>query len=155
MRALRRSIDDQDVRSARIWAGVRSLPAVQEASAVMAYASVPGEPDSEPFIDWCRDERKTVVVPASDPAAAMPDEPASIDVVIVPGVAFTRRGDRLGQGGGWYDRFLADVRSDCLTIGVAFVEQLVDDLPVEPHDVRLDLVVTDEDVAAPTHASGD
>jgi 5-formyltetrahydrofolate cyclo-ligase len=63
-------------------------------------------------------------------------------VVIVPGVAFTRDGDRLGQGGGWYDRFLAGVRPDCTVIGVCFDEQLVDQLPTEPHDVSLACVVT-------------
>ena len=63
--------------------------------------------------------------------------------MIVPGLAFTRRGDRLGQGGGWYDRVLAGVRDDCVTIGVAFAPQLVDELPVEPHDRPVDLVVTE------------
>ena len=122
------------------------MPAIRDAVAVMAYASVPGEPDSEPFIDWCRGEGKSVVVPASDPAAAMPEAPTSIDVVIVPGVAFTRRGDRLGQGGGWYDRFLAGVRPDCVTIGVAFAPQLVESIPTELHDVALHAVVTDDEV---------
>ena len=50
---------------------------------------------------------------------------------------------RLGQGGGWYDRFLRTLRPDCVTIGVAFAPQIVDVLPVEPHDVQLDMVVTD------------
>ena len=63
--------------------------------------------------------------------------------MIVPGLAFTSAGDRLGQGGGWYDRFLADVRPECRTIGVGFVEQIVDALPVEDHDIRLDHVVTE------------
>ena len=60
-----------------------------------------------------------------------------------PGLAFTADGRRLGQGGGHYDRFLPRLRAGCVTIGAAFAEQLVDDLPTEPHDVRLDLVVTD------------
>jgi 5-formyltetrahydrofolate cyclo-ligase len=74
-----------------------------------------------------------------------PPDPRSIDVVIVPGTAFTAAGDRLGQGGGWYDRFLARVRPDCVTIGVGFAPQLVSELPVEDHDIRLDLVVTDRE----------
>jgi 5-formyltetrahydrofolate cyclo-ligase len=64
-------------------------------------------------------------------------------VAIVPGLAFTAAGDRLGQGGGWYDRVLADVRDDCTVIGVGFGVQVVDELPVEAHDRRLDLVVTE------------
>ena len=61
----------------------------------------------------------------------------------IASVAFTAGGDRLGQGGGWYDRFLPHVRSNCTTIGVCFEPQLVDMLPLEPHDVRLDHVVSD------------
>ena len=66
--------------------------------------------------------------------SASPIDPAAIDIVIVPGLAFTRDGRRLGQGGGFYDRFLAQLPADCTTIGVGFAEQLLDDLPVEPHD---------------------
>ena len=67
--------------------------------------------------------------------------PAAIDVALVPGVAFTAGGDRLGYGGGYYDSLLPKLRSDARTIGVGFEFQLVDELPVEPHDVLLDTVV--------------
>ncbi|HEY5663063.1 MAG TPA: 5-formyltetrahydrofolate cyclo-ligase [Ilumatobacter sp.] len=143
MRALRRGLPDQAGRSDRIWSTVRSLDAVARAATVMVFDSIPGEPVTEGFIEWCRAAGKQVVVPAGDRAAAPPDDPGAIDVVIVPGLAFTRRGDRLGQGGGWYDRVLAGVRDDCVTIGVAFAPQLVDELPVEPHDRPVDLVVTE------------
>jgi 5-formyltetrahydrofolate cyclo-ligase len=72
-------------------------------------------------------------------------DPATLDVVVVPGLAFTPDGHRLGQGGGHYDRFLTRVRPGCLTIGVCFREQLVAELPVEAHDVPLTAVVTDAD----------
>ena len=116
---------------------------VAVARQILVFASVPGEPETEPFIAWCRELAKTVHFPEDEPA---PD-PGSIDVVIVPGTAFTAAGDRLGQGGGWYDRFLATVRPDCLKVGVAFAPQLVGSLPVEPHDLRVDVVVTDQSVA--------
>ena len=70
-------------------------------------------------------------------------DPGWPDVVVVPGLAFAPDGQRLGQGGGWYDRFLIGVRDDCETIGVCFREQLVDELPTAPHDVAVDRVVTD------------
>jgi 5-formyltetrahydrofolate cyclo-ligase len=61
----------------------------------------------------------------------------------VPGVAFTAAGHRLGQGGGWYDRFLSGLRPGVARIGVCFAECLVDELPTEAHDVIMDLVITD------------
>ena len=142
MRAVRKALPDQAERSHRLWALVQALPAMADAGVVMVFDSVPGEPITQPFIDWCGVNGKQVVLPEDDPS---PD-PAMIDVMVVPGIAFTARGDRLGQGGGWYDRFLSQVRSECVTIGVCFEPQIVDDLPTEPHDVALDIVVTDEQV---------
>jgi 5-formyltetrahydrofolate cyclo-ligase len=139
MRALRRGLPDLEQRSQRLFAHVRGIPAVAEAGMVMAFSSVHGEPVTAEFVTWCRAAGKTVVMPEDDPA---PD-PSAIDVVIVPGTAFTLDGHRLGQGGGWYDRFLAQLTPACLKVGVCFGPQLVPELPVEPHDVRLDLVVTE------------
>lgn len=108
----------------------------------MLFDSVPGEPETAPFIEWCRSVGKHVLLPEDDP----PPDPERLDVVIVPGTAFTAAGDRLGQGGGWYDRFLYWVRAECTTIGVGFAPQVVDEIPIEPHDVRLDMIVTDSGV---------
>ena len=68
--------------------------------------------------------------------------PQDVSVWIVPGLAFTKSGKRLGYGGGWYDRLLADAAKNSLKIGVAHEFQSVDDLPSEPHDILLDRVVT-------------
>ena len=70
-------------------------------------------------------------------------DPAWPDAVIVPGLAFTVDGRRLGQGGGWYDRFLAARRADCAAIGIGFHEQVLESVPTEDYDVVLDTVVTD------------
>lgn len=139
MRAMRRALPHQDVLSERLWSHVRTLPPVIAANVVMVFDSVPGEPITGPFIAWCTTEGKRVVLPEDEPAA----DPRLVDVVIVPGLAFTGAGDRLGQGGGWYDRFLPQIRADCVAIGVGFGAQLVDALPTESHDVRLSAVVTD------------
>ena len=139
MRGVRRALPDQVERSNRVWSHVRSIPAVGASRVVMVFDSIPGEPATEQFIAWLRSAGKTVLLPEDDP----PPDPTRPDVVIVPGIAFTSGGDRLGQGGGWYDRFLAGTRDGCVTIGVGFEPQLVDDLPLAPHDVRLDMVVTD------------
>lgn len=145
---MRRALTDRPERSQRIWEQVTSLPAVAAAHVVMAFTSVPGEPDTAPFIEWCRRQGKVVVLPEDEPS---PDS-ASIDVVIVPGTAFTPDGHRLGQGGGWYDRFLPGLAPDTLTIGVGFAPQLVEELPIEDHDVLLGAVATDEGVILPGRA---
>jgi 5-formyltetrahydrofolate cyclo-ligase len=63
-----------------------------------------------------------------------------LDLVVVPGLAFDLHGWRLGRGKGYYDRLLASVSA--VTCGVAFDEQMVPALPVEPHDVQLNFVLT-------------
>ncbi len=75
--------------------------------------------------------------------------PSKIDVVLVPGVAFDQRGGRLGHGKGYYDRLLEQVRPGCIKIGVAFQCQLVEEVPTEPHDVLMDLIVTEQGVITP------
>ncbi|MFO0916379.1 MAG: 5-formyltetrahydrofolate cyclo-ligase [Pirellulales bacterium] len=66
----------------------------------------------------------------------------AIDAFVVPGRAFTNDGLRLGNGWGFYDRLLQRARPDAFTVGVAFTEQIVAELPSEPHDVRLQMVVS-------------
>jgi 5-formyltetrahydrofolate cyclo-ligase len=78
-----------------------------------------------------------------EPPDRLPVDPAEIDLVIVPGLGFDRRGFRLGYGGGHYDRFLASVRSEALRVGIAFAQQVVDEIPTGPLDDVVDLVVTD------------
>ncbi len=70
-------------------------------------------------------------------------EIASLDVMLVPGLAFDRHLNRLGRGRGYYDRALKSFKG--LKIGVASVEQIAsDELPCDPHDAGVDLVVTDK-----------
>lgn len=69
-----------------------------------------------------------------------------LDVVVVPGIAFDRAGRRLGQGKGYYDRLLRDVRDDCILVGLAFDAQIVERVPVTSHDVPVDLIVTESEV---------
>lgn len=63
-----------------------------------------------------------------------------LDLTLVPGVAFDSRGRRLGRGKGFYDQLLADVRGT--TCGVAFDEQIVAEIPIEPHDIHLNCILT-------------
>lgn len=78
-----------------------------------------------------------LIEPEGGPPAPPPD------LILVPGLAFTRDGRRLGRGGGFYDRWLA-TQSGIPTLGICFSCQLVDALPIEMHDVRLDAILTED-----------
>ena len=67
----------------------------------------------------------------------------TLDVVVVPGVAFDRSGARLGRGGGFYDRFLKSLPDGTMRVGACFSAQLQDEIPTDPHDLAVDLVVTE------------
>lgn len=72
-----------------------------------------------------------------------PLPPETVDLFLVPGVAFTADGRRLGRGGGYYDRLLQHRRATSTALGVCFSVQVIDDLPIEAHDQRLDAVITE------------
>jgi 5-formyltetrahydrofolate cyclo-ligase len=140
MREARRELPDRAERSEQIRDRLVSMNELVQGQRVLLFATIPGEPEMAPFRTWCEEEGKATSVPEDNVVPAWPD------VVIVPGLAFTVDGDRLGQGGGWYDRFLSNTRAGCTTIGVGFDMQVVGSLPTEPHDIALDYVVTDRRV---------
>lgn len=70
-------------------------------------------------------------------------DPAELDAVIVPGVAFDRFGGRLGNGAGYYDRLLAQVRADTVLAGVCYESQLLPHIDMQSHDIYMDWVVTE------------
>ena len=72
-----------------------------------------------------------------EPPAGPAVRPEDVRAWLVPGLAFTKDGGRLGYGGGWYDRLLCRTAQQTPKIGIAYGFQLVDELPTEPHDVRL------------------
>jgi 5-formyltetrahydrofolate cyclo-ligase len=144
---------------------IPSLPRWQDARVVAAYAALPGEPDLRP-LDWVGE--KTVLLPRvdgedlvfhavtdatllkpgafgvhePDPALCPITDPATADIIFVPGLAFTADGHRLGRGRGYYDRLLATLPESVLHVGVCFPCQLVDSIPQEPHDESVDLVLS-------------
>ena len=73
-------------------------------------------------------------------------DPASVDWVLVPGVAFDREGGRLGYGGGYYDRLLPLLSPRAARVAGAFSMQIVDRVPSAPHDIRMDTVVTEAEI---------
>jgi 5-formyltetrahydrofolate cyclo-ligase len=70
--------------------------------------------------------------------------PKILDLVIVPGVAFTAQGNRLGRGGGYYDRFLTQVRENTYLVALAFEMQIVDQIPKDENDIPVDFIITEK-----------
>ena len=136
---------------------------LQEAQTVLTYLAFRNEPDLGllfellPEIHWVvpriEQGRRLALHPYDpahlvrhrfgmlEPAADLPVvDPATLDLVLVPGVAFDRRGGRLGFGGGYYDRFLTT--TPALRVGVAYDQCLADELPCGEHDQRVDWIAT-------------
>jgi 5-formyltetrahydrofolate cyclo-ligase len=153
-----------------ITAQVLRLPEWQQAAAVVLFASIGHEPDTRHLlIDAWRRKKPTFATRVDDTCVTVPTQPATLwrlgqyrvpeplgdavtpppkSLVIVPGVAFSRTGQRLGRGGGHYDRLLASL-VEPVAVGICSDERLLDDLPVEPHDRRMDVIVTPTQVVRP------
>ena len=97
---------------------------------------------------WHRDRCETDAWDMRVPRNHVPIRAASLTAVVVPGLAFDRRGHRLGRGAGVYDRFLATLPPSVLRIGLTPAALVVPELPTEPHDVPMHFVVTEREVIA-------
>ncbi len=75
-----------------------------------------------------------------EPTGTNTVDPSEIELVVVPAVAYDRKGNRLGRGKGFYDRLLKNTKAT--KVGVGYEFQLVDEVPVEPHDVAVDIIIT-------------
>jgi len=71
---------------------------------------------------------------------------SSIDLIVVPGIAFDRNGNRLGRGKGFYDRFLHLISPETIKIGLAFSSQIVEQVPTKEYDVAVDKIITEDGV---------
>lgn len=152
--------------SERIFRRVEALPGFAAAHCVALYCALGDEPDTQAALErWCRSKR--LVVPrvesdgmqfyAYDPSAmvrgafgitepgpaAKRCPPEEIDLAVVPGVAFTEAGARMGRGGGYYDRYFAQTGVRAFRVGVCYAHQLVAQLPVEPYDLFMDNVIAE------------
>ncbi|MDM8246369.1 5-formyltetrahydrofolate cyclo-ligase [Collinsella tanakaei] len=142
--AMRSEVDlDMFIRTAYDRGWRVAFPCMQRAAAgqsmcMRAVSFADYRDGSVPFIK----RPVTSFVPAPEDEARFPlVDPREIDVMAVPLVAFDDTGARLGYGGGNYDRYLPLLRPDCLVAGVAFAEQRVDRVPVEPHDRPLSRII--------------
>ncbi len=155
------------------------LDKVDKCASLMIFLSFGSEVNTDRIIRWAWKRRKRVVVPLCKPETRemtvypietfddleagyfgirepkrdlrQPAAKKDIDLVVVPAVAFDRRGYRVGYGGGYYDRFLADL--DVLKIGLAFSCQLIPEAPVDKYDRAVDGIVTENEYIETTATS--
>ena len=151
-------------RSRAIMSKVEDLDRFREAKVVLLYWSMEDEVQTHDFVEkWYKS--KTILLPCVDgddlrlrqytgadcmregeqfgigePTGEEYTDLESVDAIIVPGVAFDKEGHRMGRGRGFYDRLLKST-PNAYKIGVCFDFQMVESVPVEPHDVMMDKVV--------------
>lgn len=95
----------------------------------------------------CLEDLKVKCLGVRQPAWELPDiDPEKLDLVIIPGCCFDKQGYRLGYGGGYYDRFLSTLDKKAVRVGLAFESQVFDCLPIEYHDQKLDVLITEKNV---------
>ena len=170
-RAARKAVpaEARAAKAAAIHARVLALPEVEAAFVVGTYVGVGSEVATLDLVRALFERGQRVAVPLVTPPETMrlaelisvddlapgahqipePKPPRvilnDVDALLVPGLLFTRRGERLGNGGGYFDRVLREMPA-AFRVGVAYHEQLVGELPIEEHDERMDVVVTDREV---------
>lgn len=160
----------------RITQRVLSLPAFQAAERIFAYCSVVPEVDTHAILAQARRRGKTVALPVTQPDGQMqfarydgalvpgrfgiPQPPHSAqillpqsgDLMLIPALAYDRTGRRLGRGGGYYDRCLAQL--DCCAVGLIRAEFLLDALPTVWNDMPVAAVVTEQGILRPQEKPG-
>lgn len=129
-------------KSARLHGWTCAFPVMvrdgSDGKARMTFWDVPLDGTRRAFFD-----KPARAVTPDDPSlvGCTPCDPREIDAVVVPMVAFDASNMRLGYGGGNYDRFLRELRSDAVVCGIAFREQEVEAVPTEPHDLALPKII--------------
>jgi len=167
------SAEQRKEKSRRACRKLVSTPEFQNASTVMMFLSLPHEIDTSEAILYAWQMGKTVVVPKvswqqrhmipvqinsletgfseevaglRNPMTGAPVPFEEIHLVIAPGLGFDRKGNRLGRGGSYYDRFFANKELKAAKCGFAFAEQVMDAVPVSEHDVPVNMLISDEEV---------
>ena len=173
VRGLRENISavERLIFSSRITAELSRQFFFQDSSLIMAYASMLEEVQLYDLLRFSLDTGKRICIPYIDEDGSMEAvelhgmeelvegrhgiltvqdaekhlvDAASIGCIIVPGVAFSTKGTRLGMGKGYYDRFLTQRSPYAYRVALAFDCQIEEDIPAEPHDVAVDYIITEK-----------
>ena len=154
---------DKCMRSVAICDEVKKHLAVSNARVVALYSPLGYETDVWPLVEglagtvsvvlprvegdvmnfYCYDKNSMAIgsYGINEPQNGLPVAPYEIDAVVVPGLAFTEGGARMGRGKGYYDKYLSQSDFSALKIGVCYREQIVPEIPLEEHDVMMDVVI--------------
>ncbi|MBR4738980.1 MAG: 5-formyltetrahydrofolate cyclo-ligase [Bacteroidales bacterium] len=168
MRELKRAVPPEEklLRSDAILRQVAQTPEFQDARVVLLYWSMADEVQTHAFVEQWYHE-KTLLLPCvagddlvlrqytgpqcmvageqfgiGEPSGPVWTALDEVELIVVPGVAFDTGGNRMGRGRGFYDRLLKSTPR-AVKIGVAYGFQILDEIPVEPHDVKMDIVIHD------------
>lgn len=160
------------LKSSRVLKRLFKHPEYQKAEKILGYASFGTEVDTLPLLRRAVREKKEIFLPRLSgrdirifrvrdlhrdlkagafgilepkASAARQAKPLELDLILVPGLGFDRKGNRLGRGLGYFDRFLKKAKR-ARKAALAFREQIVKKIPCEAHDVRVDLIVTDREI---------
>ncbi|TYZ24685.1 5-formyltetrahydrofolate cyclo-ligase [Selenomonas ruminis] len=158
--------------SRRMLTVLLGLPAYQRAKTVFLYASMPDEVQLYDLMKQALADGKTVCLPLITGKGTMEAvafsslkdlvtgeygiltvdkskrklvSPSDIDLIVVPGAAFDRAGGRLGLGAGFYDRFMTEKAPQGYRCALAFSCQLVETVPMEPHDAAVQYIITEDE----------
>ena len=164
------SAEEREAYSAAICERLLALPELRAARTILSYRALPDEVDPA-ALEQALDARFVYPrclgagemearlptgplqpgpygIPEPDPERSVPVPPEEIDAVILPCVGFDAAGDRLGHGAGYYDRYLARCEG-AVRICAAFEAQRLERVLTEPHDRRMDCIVTEKDIIRP------
>lgn len=166
--------EERDLKSQKILSFITELSKFKEAKTVMSFLNFGEEVETTPLAESVLKSGKRLILPRCAPhgvliPAVIHDlaediepgrwgirepkkegivsvDPEEIDLVIVPGAAFDRQGNRLGYGGGFYDRFFTRLRIETPKIALAFTCQILPEIPLDPYDLKVDALATEEGV---------
>ena len=159
------SIEEKKLRSGVVFDKVEKLKEFKDAKVVMAYWSMPDEVFTHDFIlKWYN--KKTIILPVvkkdelelkvftgienmaqgqsfniGEPTGKAFTDIQNIDLILIPGVAFDKKNNRLGRGKAYYDKLLNSVNA--FKVGICFDFQMLGSVPVDEHDVKMDMVISD------------
>jgi len=137
------TVEERQEYSEEICEGVLEMSEWAEAKNVVLFSPLPSEPIITPLKLDCEARKiSSVNVPQSARSESDLHLPDGIDLVLVPGVAFSKDHHRLGRGGGFFDRLLAGRAANAFKLGICFSFQVFDTIPTDGHDIVMNAVIT-------------